>query len=597
MHRLGHKEGMVAQTMGGQARDRLTSVGGAGRRALRYVLTSPVSRALIGPPTAHQLLLIPQDLRTADPSFASELYDGYFGLAGTVALTGSESPFSVQPPSLPWHRELYGMGWLHNLEAAGDEIAREKARALLADWIAHSRSAPAIANDVDVVARRVIAILSHAGFLLEGAKASFYTAVMKSLTNELHFLSVSYADPGHTAPRLRALTALLLAGLCIAEHQSNVNAYLQTFSAELERQILPDGGHVSRNPSTLVELLLDFLPLKQCFLARSQETPEALNAAIGRMMGMIRFLRLGDGSLARFNGMGATRSDLTAAVLAHSDDDDMPRHWAPDSGYCRLERGQTVIIADTGPPPPSMMSAQAHAGFLGFEMTSGIEPVIVNCGAPRDETSDWAIAARSTVAHSTLTINDISSSRLVQRRIGYPGRDVHLLSGPRAVRGEVKEDQGDLLLRALHDGYKDRFGFLHQRRLRLTANGRSLEGVDQLACPPNGRPSTQNSDSFAIRFHLHPRVSPRLDAEENSVSLTLPDAQLWKFRAAGARVDIEESIFLADPIIQKRGLQIVLRGPCASEVQVVWSLRKIETNIRDSSRSGYRGPREIEDQS
>ena len=65
-----------------------------------------MSRALSPVPAAHQLLLIPQDLRTADPSFASELYDGYFGLAGTVALTGSLSPYTVEPPSVSWQREL-----------------------------------------------------------------------------------------------------------------------------------------------------------------------------------------------------------------------------------------------------------------------------------------------------------------------------------------------------------------------------------------------------------------------------------------------------------------------------------------------------------
>ncbi|NJM33717.1 MAG: heparinase [Rhodomicrobium sp.] len=526
---------------------------------MRRVLTANMTRALIGAPTAHQLLLIPQDLRTADPSFASELYDGYFGLAGTVALTGSESPFGIQPPSVLWQKELYAMGWLHNLEAAGDEIAREKARALIAEWIAHAKSAPAIAMDVDIVARRIIAILSHAGFLLEGAKPHYYEMVMKALSAELHYLTVTHADPGNTAPRLRALTALLLAGLCIAEQKTNVAVYLPIFSAELERQILPDGGHISRNPGALVDLLLDFLPLKQCFLARSQETPEALNSAIRRMMALIRFLRLGDGSLARFNGMGATRSDLTAAVLAYADYDEMPRYFAPDSGYCRMQRGKTVIIADTGSPPPFASSAQAHAGFLGFEMTSDIEPVIVNCGAPRDDTSDWAIAARSTAAHSTLTISDVSSSRLVKRRIGYPPQLAHLLSGPRSVRGEVKEDQGDLLLRAIHDGYKDRSGFLHQRRLRLTANGRSVEGVDQLSSPA-GKPRAKESDSFAIHFHLHPRVSPRLDAEENSVSLTLPDAQLWKFRAA-ARASISRRAS-SSPIRSSRSA--ACRSSCAA---------------------------------
>ncbi len=596
-HDASYKADMISDSINDYARSTVASMSDAGRAALRYVLSSSVSRALTGAPNAHHLLIVPQDLRTADPSFASELYDGYFGLAGTVALTGSELPFLVQPPSPLWQRELYAFGWLNNLQAAQDEIAREKGRALITDWIGHSSRAPAIAWEIDIVSRRVIALLSHSGFLLEGASAPFYDSMMQQLSRELHYLTVSYAEPGATAPKLRALTALLLAGLCIAEQQVYVSTYLPVFGAELDRQIWPDGGHVSRNPSALIELLLDFLPLKQCFLARSHETPEVLNAAINRMMGMIRFLRLGDGSLARFNGMSATRSDFTAAILAHADDDDTPELYTPQSGYCRMVRGKTTVIADAGPPPPHAVSGQAHAGYLAFEMTSDIEPLIVNCGAPRDEACEWGVAARATLAHSTLAIDDLSSSRLVRRKSRYPARESYMLAGPRVVRGEVREDNGDLLMRGMHDGYRERFGFIHQRRLRLTANGVVLEGIDQLACPAHGRPLTKDSDSFSIRFHLHPRVSPRLDAEENSVSLTLPDAQLWKFRAAGAKVSIEESIFLADPIIQKRSLQLVLRGSCTSEVQVVWSLRKIETNIRRSMRRNPRAEAQIEKKS
>ncbi|MEJ2124015.1 MAG: heparinase II/III family protein [Alphaproteobacteria bacterium] len=585
---------MGSRSAGDRTRNTFSALGDASRAALRFFKGSAVSRVLTGAPRANHLLLVPQDMRTADPSFAGELYDGYFGLAGTVALIGSESPFSVLPPSPLWQRELYTLSWLNNLEAAADEIAREKARHLVADWIRHAPDAPDIAWDVDIVGRRVISLLSHAGFLLEGAKTAFYDQVMSQLSRELHSLTANYTEAGHSAPKLRALIALLMAGLCIAELKNYVSSYLSVFVHELDKQILRDGGHVSRNPGILVDLLLDMLPLKQCFLARTRETPEGVNAAINRMMGMIRFLRLGDGSLARFNGMGATRSDLTAAVLAYSDNNDMPQLQASDSGYCRLERGSVVLISDVGPPPPLAVSTAAHAGFLGFELTSGIEPIIINCGAARDETTEWGVACRSSAAHSTLTISDVSSSRLAKRKLPYPAYEVHVLNGPRIVRGEVKEDQGDLMLRAVHDGYKDRYGLLHQRRLRLVGNGGLIEGVDQLTCPPNVRMQVKDTDFFAIHFHLHPRVSPRLDGEENSVSLTLPDAQLWKFRAAGAKVEIEESIFLADPIIQKRSLQIVLRGPCAAEAQIVWSLRKIETNIRDSSRTGYRGNREIE---
>ena len=84
-------------------------------------------------------------------------------------------------------------------------------------------------------------------------------------------------------------------------------AATKRLSDELERQILPDGGHISRNPGALIELLLDLLPLRQAFTARNVAPPPALLNAIDRMMPMLRFFRHGDGNFALFNGMGPTR--------------------------------------------------------------------------------------------------------------------------------------------------------------------------------------------------------------------------------------------------------------------------------------------------
>ncbi|MGC2396053.1 MAG: heparinase, partial [Rhodomicrobium sp.] len=132
---------------------------------------------MAGVPTAYHLLILPQDLRTGDPSFAVELYDGYFGLAGAAAPIGSESPFHVLPPSVPWQKDLYAFAWLRHLHAAGDQIAREKARKLASEWIAFASRAPALARDRDITARRVIAVLSHASFLLDGADPAFYDSI------------------------------------------------------------------------------------------------------------------------------------------------------------------------------------------------------------------------------------------------------------------------------------------------------------------------------------------------------------------------------------------------------------------------------------
>ena len=111
---------------------------------------------------------------------------------------------------------------------------------------------------------------------------------------------------------------------------------------ELERQILPDGGHISRNPGALIELLLDLLPLRQVFTARNIAPPPPLLNAIDRMMPMLRFFRHGDGNFALFNGMGPTPTDVLATVLAYDDARGAPLANAPHSGYQRVEAGGTA---------------------------------------------------------------------------------------------------------------------------------------------------------------------------------------------------------------------------------------------------------------
>jgi len=549
------------------------AVNRAGRSALKLALKAPFSRWMAGVPTAYHLLILPQDLRTGDPSFAVELYDGYFGLAGAAAPVGSESPFKVAPPSLPWQKELYGFGWLRHLHAAEDQIAREKARKLMLEWIAVSRSAPALAHDADTAAQRVIAMLSHAAFLLDGADPDFYDVVVRALSRDLHNLTVIYGDSPGVA-RLRALTAILLAGLCVAEQEAYLTSYLPVFCSELDRQILEDGGHASRDPGDLIELLLELLPLKQCFVARQLEPPEALYTAIGRMNPMLRYLRLGDGSLAHFNGMGPTLLDQVSTVLAYDDAGGIfTGALAPQSGYARLAGGETIVLADAGGAPPMHLSDRAHAGCASFEMSAGFEPIITNCGAPTDETGDWYVVSRSTAAHSTLTIEDLSSARLIKAQGHVDGRELFWLAGPGHVQNEVAELDNAVSVRISHDGYRDRFGYIHRRRLTLRKSGLELEGHDQLAA--EGSSSAGAAARFAIRFHLHPRVAANFARNTNAVTLTTPGGQVWRFLAEGAELDVEESIFFADPICLRRSLQIVLKGPCTKTTSVHWKFEKV----------------------
>jgi uncharacterized heparinase superfamily protein len=294
-----------------------TRYGGPG--ALRRFMLAGMASISYPGSQAEQLLLAPQELRTADPSFATELYNGHFGLAGRLAELNADSPFEIEPPSEGWERELYGFGWLRHLRATGSELSREQAKALVGDFVRLRRSIKGLAWQPEIVGRRVISWLSNSVLILDSGEPQAYEDFLRALTSQLRYLSASYRDCPDGVPRLVTLMALIYAGLCIADQQSVVDRYTRPFSKELERQILPDGGHISRNPEALGELVLDLLPLRQCFVARDRTPPKELTDAIDRIMPMLRFFRIGDGTLARFNGCGPTPTDALATVLAYDD--------------------------------------------------------------------------------------------------------------------------------------------------------------------------------------------------------------------------------------------------------------------------------------
>ncbi len=332
----------------------------------------------------------------------------------------------------------------------------------------------------------------------------------------------------------------------------------------MQRQILPDGGHISRNPGALIELLIDLLPLRQTFAARNIAPPPALLNAIDRMMPMLRFFRHGDGSIALFNGMSGTSSDLLATLLAYDDTHGLPMASMPHTGFQRLDAGSMTVIMDTGAPPPANVSQEAHAGCLSFELSSGPCRIVTNCGMPPTGRDSWRAFARSTAAHSTLTYHDTSSCQFVE--LSAMKRFLHgspIVAGPANVENSRGDVANGTIMTASHDGYVGRFGVVHRRVLMAAADGTRLDGEDTIA-PPSGGRIKGNAADYALRFHLHPSIKASRLSDAHGVMLVLPNRDVWTFEAFDDAVELEDSVFLAGNDGPRRTTQIVIRHDCAA---------------------------------
>jgi uncharacterized heparinase superfamily protein len=440
------------------------------------------------------------------------------------------------------------------------------------EWITQHSTMEPIAWRPEVLARRIISWLSQATLLLDDSDVRFYRRFIRSLTRHVRHLRRTAPDALDGVPRLQGMIALTYASLCMAGQARHSKAATKRLGDELERQILPDGGHISRNPGALIELLVDLLPLRQLFTARNLAPPEALLNAIDRMMPMLRFFRHGDGSFALFNGMGPTPTDLLTTILAYDDARGTPVANAPHSGYQRVDANGTVVLMDTGTPPPIAASTEAHAGCLSFELSTRQNRIVVNCGLPATSRDSWRQVARSTAAHSTVTFNDASSCRFVEsgpiKRLlgGMP-----IVSGPHRVTAERgTQEGGAIVLRTSHDGYVSSFDVIHQRTLMLSADGRRLDGEDVFS-PGHGETIAAGRDQFAIRFHLHPSVKANRLSDTHGAMLVMGNKEVWTFTAYEDRIDLEESVYLAGNDGPRRAVQLVIHGRARNVSRVQWT--------------------------
>jgi len=253
-------------------------------------------------------------------------------------------------------------------------------------------------------------------------------------------------------------------------------------------------------------------------------------------------------------------------------------------GYGRLNAGRTSVVIDGAAPPSGSASAEAHASTLALEVTSGRRPLIVNCGSGASFGPEWRRAGRATPSHSTLTIEGLSSSRILADGFGQE----FLKDGPKDVQSDLSRLHNGTRLALAHDGYRKSHGLTHVRTIDLTFDGRGLTGEDLLTTlDPADEPlfdralDAERSQGipWSVRFHLHPEVDALLDLAGATVSLTLKSGEIWVFRQDGAtEMRLETSVYLENGRLRPRtSQQVVLSGrSMAYATRIRWSLAKAQ---------------------
>ena len=542
------------------------------RDALRALAAGPFYRhTLLGP--------VPTDLRLKlSERWPGEAKRGGAILAGEIEFFGqlvrNPTPVWFPPRAGPgWLAAWHGFGWLADLIGVGAK-ARDPARALVQSWLVESAAWHPIAWRSDVLATRIFAWIVHFEEIAgREADRPLRRAMLASIARQVRHLARTAAWELSGPARLRAVKGLIAGLAALGGSAKRMARVLRVLDRELLVQILPDGGHRSRSPSVQLAVLRDLIDIRAVLRAAQVEIPGSLQQAIERIAPMLRFFRHGDRRLALFNNSVEEDGVVVDLALTRSETRGHPPMPAPQSGFQRLQAGQSLVLVDTGKPPPRGFDGEAHAGTLSFELSQGRERIIINCGGYRGDKAAWRRVARSSAAHSVLVVGDTNAVEI--------NADGSLGRAPSTVRCERAEEGGHQWIAASHDGYRPRFGVTYARELYLAADGDDLRGEDKLT----GR----SGAPFALRFHLHPAVDVSLIEDGGGALLRLASGAVWRLRAAGAEMGLGESIYLGTGELRKTQ-QIVLSGTTGpSGATVRWALRR-EAKPPDQTRPNQTRP-------
>jgi uncharacterized heparinase superfamily protein len=463
------------------------------------------------------------------------------------------APLGASPA---WLAELHGFAWLRHLRAHGGDNGRRVARDLVQRWIEENGRWSALPWRLDVIGQRLASWLGQHDFYGASADADFRALLLVHAGRQAHHLARSLPGGLSGSDLIVAIKGLVYAGLALPDGEPWLKRGLALLGRELARQVLADGGHVERSPSIHLMLLRLFVDLRGVLRAADRPLPPGLQIAIDGMVPVLRLYQHGDGGLALFNDSNEEEGWQIDMVLNRADARARAASAAPDTGFQRLVAGRTVVLVDSGAPPPPGYDTHAHAGTLSFEMSLGRERLIVNCGAHPGDPA-WRRVQRNSAAHSTLVVEDTNSSTLAEHG---------LARAPLQVSCERQETDGNIWLDMSHDGYAAAFGIVHRRRLWLAKGGEELRGEDRLI--------GKESVDFVIRFHLHPDVQVSLSQNRQAAIMKLPSGAFWRLRIATAAMALDESAYLGRRGESRRSQQLVVAGNAAVDPIVKWSLSR-----------------------
>jgi uncharacterized heparinase superfamily protein len=549
-------------------------------RGLRRRLRARRAWKAGAPPIPDQAAL-PEPFLYGDGDVGRALVAGRWLARGHEVELGERPIWAVPLPDPRLEADRDAFEWLGALAALGTRAARSRAQAWTLDWVRRFGRGRGPGWRPERAGRRMLNWTAQLRLMTEGLPAEDAARVWRAVATHGRVLGQVWREAPEGAGQVAALTGSVL-GLALVGDEAADAAAIEL--AQLSEQVIDGvGATPSRAPGELADMVILLIWTARVLEGAGMAARPGHLHAIARAVPVIRALRLGDGSMARFHGGGPGRPERLDQALAELRLAARAKPRLP-MGYARLAGGRLVAVMDGAAPPMGPGARAGAAGTLAFELTAGRVPLVVNAGPGHVFGPGAGVAARATAAHSTVEIDGAASARLCRPGLAARAYGGWLEEGPSLVSVRQAQDHTGQWLLATHDGYVETHGLLHERRLFVDSRGTECRG-EEIVYVTDGR-AQKRFDGIAkqrrrpvlmtAHFHLHPDVAASVDPVRQVIELSPPGIDTWLFRAAGGRVELRDGwYFDPEAAAPTQTLQIVVIAEIVEYLgQINWSFTR-----------------------
>ena len=458
-------------------------------------------------------------------------------------------------------KKLHSFYWLFTIDL---KSSKKITHSIIQNWIDKNKNYNSEIWEINTLSKRIISWIANSQLTYEDTSDEYKFIFNRIIIKQVNHLINEINRSDIFDNKMIGCTAIILTGISYNHEKFisyGLNLLKKIINSSFDNEYFPK----SRNIRQLVFYLKYFVLIRELLKESLNDIPEYLNEIIYYLGKAYNFSWGSIKESLLFNGNHVSDlSDFDKYLNLYKYKFSNEKHEL--GGYSILKNKNIVIAMDSGSTPDKKYSNDYQSGPLSFEAIYKGNKIICNSGYFQNQNHKLNTISRSTVAHSTLILNNKSASTFKKKN-----KKTVLENGLKSINNNIIYQKNFWSIKGSHNGYQKEFGIIHERAIEFFPESNKFLGKDKLIKKKNYIPA-----SFEIRFHLMPNTKVTKTQDNRTVLIELENSG-WKFFTNHGLIGIETGLYFGKKNTYSENQNIFISGNTQKEDQLIeWEISKIK---------------------